>query len=164
MQFKCSRRRAWHTRGASVSIYCAWVIIPLFADKEKPHNFCLFNDVQSIDDVEFVTTYNRRFLVKCCPLVTLGLVNAHCLQLLLIVLLHHLVQMWILRFSLKNYIGRVKITVNLNIVTYFWDQEHVRHICNGYLSELQMSDTFTHIPPELQSNNGSSSGHDKLRL
>ena len=39
-QRKCSRRCACHTYG---DVYaCAWVGLPLFANKERPQNFCLF--------------------------------------------------------------------------------------------------------------------------
>ena len=49
MQYKCNRRSACHTRGASIGIYvCAWVGLPLLVDKEKTHNSQLSSDDQSI--------------------------------------------------------------------------------------------------------------------
>ena len=47
-QYKCSRRSGSHTRDACVGICAlAQVGLSLLADKEKPHNSCLFSDGQS---------------------------------------------------------------------------------------------------------------------
>ena len=57
-QYKCSERSACHTRGARIGI-CArtWVGLPLFADKEEPHNSSLFTDGQSIDGWDIIYDY-----------------------------------------------------------------------------------------------------------
>ena len=66
-QCKCSRRSAYHTRGAIIDFFArAYVGLLLHVDKEKPHNSCLFCDDQSIvllvGPVTFSVTYRRFFI------------------------------------------------------------------------------------------------------
>ena len=62
-QYKCSRRSACHTHGASVGIYaCMSVGLPLLADKENPHNSHRFSYDQSINASLFYL-YERALFV-----------------------------------------------------------------------------------------------------